>query len=195
MRIGSLLSAWGRQRRGPAPLAPSGAGPLALKVGYLSAMDVFRDLPKSEIHRLAETTTMVTVSKGRVIYRPGESNAALLLLKKGRVQIVRESADGRRLVLATLGAETFFGEMAEMFPSRWFHVGADEVPKDAWGSSPLANTMRWIIRLLRFRDEFRRPAPRAAPRPARRCLSLPAPAARPFRRDGMHGLRRCPGLR
>jgi hexosaminidase len=38
--------------------------------------------------------------------------------------------------------ETIFGEMAEMFPSRWFHVGADEVPKDAWGTSPLANRMR-----------------------------------------------------
>lgn len=38
--------------------------------------------------------------------------------------------------------ETIFGEMAEMFPSRWFHVGADEVPKDAWHSSPLANKMR-----------------------------------------------------
>ena len=38
--------------------------------------------------------------------------------------------------------ETIFGEMAEMFPSRWFHVGADEVPKDAWGTSPAANAMR-----------------------------------------------------
>ncbi|MEO7221690.1 MAG: beta-N-acetylhexosaminidase [Devosia sp.] len=38
--------------------------------------------------------------------------------------------------------ETIFGEMAEMFPSRLFHVGADEVPKDAWGSSPLANKLR-----------------------------------------------------
>ncbi len=112
MRIGSLLSAWGRQRRKAGPLTPNGSGPLALKVGYLSAMDVFRDLPKSEIRRLAETTTMVTVPKRRVIYRPGEDNAALFLLKRGRVQIVRESADGKRLVLATLGAETFFGEMA-----------------------------------------------------------------------------------
>ncbi len=38
--------------------------------------------------------------------------------------------------------ETIFGEMAEMFPSRYFHVGADEVPKDAWASSPKANEMR-----------------------------------------------------
>ncbi len=55
---------------------------------------------------------MINVARGQVIYRPGEYNAALFLLKKGRVQIVRESADGRRLILGTLGPETFFGEMA-----------------------------------------------------------------------------------
>lgn len=88
------------------------ASTFALKVGYLSAIDVFRDLPKSDIQRLAETTTMIRYARGQVIYHPGECNAALLLIKMGRVQIVRESADGRRLILATLGSETFFAEMA-----------------------------------------------------------------------------------
>jgi len=38
--------------------------------------------------------------------------------------------------------ETIFGEMTEMFPARWFHVGADEVPKTAWQTSPMANALR-----------------------------------------------------
>jgi CRP-like cAMP-binding protein len=112
VRIGSLLSAWGKLHGAASVPAAKGASAQALKVGYLSAIDVFRDLPRSEVERLAETTTMFTVPKGRVIYRPGETNTALFLLKKGRVQIVRESADGKRLILATLGPETFFGEMA-----------------------------------------------------------------------------------
>lgn len=37
--------------------------------------------------------------------------------------------------------ETIFAEMLELFPSRYFHLGADEVPEDAWQSSPLANAL------------------------------------------------------
>ncbi len=73
---------------------------------------MFRDLPRSEVERLAETTRMITCPRGKVVYRPGESNEALFLLKTGRVQIVRESTDGKRLISAVLGPHTFFGEMA-----------------------------------------------------------------------------------
>ncbi|MEO8759242.1 MAG: beta-N-acetylhexosaminidase [Devosia sp.] len=38
--------------------------------------------------------------------------------------------------------EVIFGEMVELFPSRYFHVGADEVPAAAWETSPAANAMR-----------------------------------------------------
>ncbi len=37
--------------------------------------------------------------------------------------------------------ETIFGEMLELFPSRYFHIGADEVPEDAWQSSPQAQAL------------------------------------------------------
>ena len=111
MRIGALLGAWGRPRRADG-LALGGSSPQALKAHYLSSIDVFRDLPRSEVERLAETTRMITCPRGRVVYRAGETNEALFLLKTGRVQIVRETADGKRLVSAVLGPHTFFGEMA-----------------------------------------------------------------------------------
>ena len=45
-------------------------------------------------------------------------------------------------VEATYGAiEAIFGEMVELFPSRYFHVGADEVPHDAWETSPAARAL------------------------------------------------------
>lgn len=112
MRIGALLAAWGRPRATGTGLALEGSSQHALKIYYLSSIDVFRDLPRSEVERLAETTRMITCPRGKVVYRAGESNEALFLLKTGRVQIIRESADGKRLISAVLGPHTFFGEMA-----------------------------------------------------------------------------------
>jgi hexosaminidase len=37
--------------------------------------------------------------------------------------------------------ETILGEMLELFPGRHFHIGADEVPADAWASSPQARAL------------------------------------------------------
>jgi len=112
VRIGALLAAWGRARAPELGMALSGTSPQVLKAYYLSSIDVFRDLPRSEVERLAETTRMITCPRGKMVYRAGESNEALFLLKTGRVQIVRESADGKRLISAVLGPHTFFGEMA-----------------------------------------------------------------------------------
>jgi CRP/FNR family transcriptional regulator, cyclic AMP receptor protein len=112
MRIGALLAAWGRPHATHVGLALKGSSPHALKAFHLSSIDVFRELPRSDVERLAETTRMITCPRGKVVYRAGESNEALFLLKTGRVQIVRESADGKRLISTVLGPHTFFGEMA-----------------------------------------------------------------------------------
>lgn len=112
MRLGALLGAWGRPRGADTGAALKGSSQHALKAHYLSSIDVFRDLPRSEVERLADTMRMITCARGKVVYRAGESNEALFLLKKGRVQIVRESAEGKRLISAVLGPHTFFGEMA-----------------------------------------------------------------------------------
>jgi CRP/FNR family transcriptional regulator, cyclic AMP receptor protein len=86
--------------------------PPAEKMRYLSELTVFQDLTPREMEELNRVTTMSTVPKGRVFYRPEEPGEVLFILKEGRVQLYRISPEGKKLVISTLGPHTLFGEMA-----------------------------------------------------------------------------------
>ncbi len=82
------------------------------KMQHLSELVVFQDLSPREMEELNRITTMSTVARGRVFYRPEEPGEVLFILKEGRVQLYRISPEGKKLVIATLGPHTLFGEMA-----------------------------------------------------------------------------------
>lgn len=84
----------------------------AEKMRYLSELAVFQDLTSREMEDLNRITTMSTVTRGRVFYRPEEPGEVLFILKEGRVQLYRISPEGKKLVITTLGPHTLFGEMA-----------------------------------------------------------------------------------
>lgn len=84
----------------------------AEKMRYLSELTVFQDLTAREMEDLNRVTTMSTVSKGKVFYRPEEPGEVLFILKEGQVQLYRISPEGKKLVITTLGSHTLFGEMA-----------------------------------------------------------------------------------
>ena len=84
----------------------------AEKMRYLSELTVFQDLSVREMEDLNRATTMSTMPKGRVFYRPEEPSEVLFILKEGRVQLYRISPEGKKLVISTLGPHTLFGEMA-----------------------------------------------------------------------------------
>jgi CRP-like cAMP-binding protein len=75
-------------------------------------MELFQDLSTREMEELDRITTMSTVRKGKVFYRPDETGEVLFILKKGRVQLYRISPEGKKLIIASLGPGTLFGEMA-----------------------------------------------------------------------------------
>ena len=56
-------------------------------------------------------TAMSTCRKGKVFYTPGETGEVLFILKRGRVNLYRINADGKKLVTASVGSGTVFGEM------------------------------------------------------------------------------------
>ncbi|OQA45647.1 MAG: cAMP receptor protein [Chloroflexi bacterium ADurb.Bin325] len=82
------------------------------KLNYLSDIDLFRDLSERDMLELDHTTTITNVPRGRVFYQPEDVGEVLFLIKAGRVQLYRISPEGKKLVIATLGPGTLFGEMA-----------------------------------------------------------------------------------
>lgn len=82
------------------------------KLRYLREIDIFQDLTSDDMDWMDRVTTMTTCEKGRVFYTPQDTGEVLFLLKKGRVQLYRISPEGKKLIIATLGAGSIFGEMA-----------------------------------------------------------------------------------
>ncbi|MFQ5917255.1 MAG: Crp/Fnr family transcriptional regulator [Candidatus Binatia bacterium] len=83
----------------------------SLKLHLLSKVDIFRDLSQEEMLEIEGMVDMVTCKKGRVLYRPKEEAEVLFLLKRGKVQVYSLTAEGKRLIIETIGPGTFFGEM------------------------------------------------------------------------------------
>lgn len=82
------------------------------KIGYLQMVDIFQDLTEEEIEEIDRATTMSSCRKGKILYMPEDTSEVLFLLKKGRIQLYRLSPDGKKLVIATIGPGSVFGEMA-----------------------------------------------------------------------------------
>ena len=82
------------------------------KVDYLSETDLFQDLTARDLEQLERNTAMTTCSRGTVFYTPGETGEVLFILKQGRVSLYRMTAEGKKLVTATVEPGTVFGEMS-----------------------------------------------------------------------------------
>lgn len=82
------------------------------KLTHLSNIEIFQDLTTSELEEMDRQITMSTCEPGKIFYMPEDSGEVLFLLKKGRVQLYRISPSGKKLVVATLGPGTIFGEMS-----------------------------------------------------------------------------------
>jgi CRP/FNR family cyclic AMP-dependent transcriptional regulator len=82
------------------------------KLGYLQMVHIFQDLTPAEMEEIDRVTTITACRRGKILYMPEDTSEVLFLLKEGRVQLYRISPDGKKLVIATLGPGTVFGEMA-----------------------------------------------------------------------------------
>jgi CRP/FNR family cyclic AMP-dependent transcriptional regulator len=81
------------------------------KIGYLRMVDIFQDLTPAEMEEIDRVTTLSSARRGKLLYIPEDTGEVLFLLREGRVQLYRISPDGKKLVIATIGPGTVFGEM------------------------------------------------------------------------------------
>jgi CRP/FNR family transcriptional regulator, cyclic AMP receptor protein len=82
------------------------------KLNYLTTIEIFRDLSRPEIEAIDRQLSMSTSPAGNVFYMPEETGEVLFLLKKGTVQLYRLTPEGKKIVIATLGPGSLFGEMS-----------------------------------------------------------------------------------
>lgn len=82
------------------------------KVAYLSETDLFQDMDARDLEQLERGTAMTSCQRGTVFYTPGETGEVLFILKTGRVNLYRMTAEGKKLVTATVEPGTVFGEMS-----------------------------------------------------------------------------------
>ena len=75
-----------------------------------TSMPLFQDLSDKEREELERLTTITTVNKGKIFYRPEDPSNTVYMLQHGTVQLYRISPEGKKLVLYTLHDGSIFGE-------------------------------------------------------------------------------------
>ncbi len=89
-------------------------------IARISDNPIFSRLTNAEQGQLAEEASLHSYRKGETIARYGDRWPYLLLILEGEVEAVKESAEGRRLLVSSFGAGevfwglTFFAEEAPM---------------------------------------------------------------------------------
>jgi CRP/FNR family cyclic AMP-dependent transcriptional regulator len=78
----------------------------------LANIELFVDLDKSALERLARATVVRDFKKGDVIVRENEAGVALYIIASGSVEVVKGLGTASEQVIGSLSSGTFFGEMA-----------------------------------------------------------------------------------
>lgn len=78
----------------------------------LSRLPLFAQLTLEQLEAVDALMTEVHYMTGETITREGETGDELFVVLEGEVRIFKETAEGKRLPLSTMGAGSYLGEMA-----------------------------------------------------------------------------------
>src|SRR5213595_4100227 len=78
----------------------------------LRSVPMFAALNDAAVEELCGYLHPIELKRGSSLFRVGDSGDAMYFIESGRVRITVTDADGREVILASLGHGDFFGEMA-----------------------------------------------------------------------------------
>jgi len=112
--VGSVVEGIVRGAEGPVLVIPRQFSQQhAAKLAELLAQTpLFAELTQDDLEHLAETARIRTYQRAEVIVREGEPATGCFTIASGRVEVLKGAQGSPPVVLATLGAGDFFGEMA-----------------------------------------------------------------------------------
>ena len=87
----------------------------------LKQVPFFADLNPEELEQLAARLVPRRFGAGQIIFHHGDPGGLLYIISKGKIKITYSTLDGQEALLAILGADDFFGELALL----------DEAPRSA----------------------------------------------------------------
>src|SRR5437762_3850550 len=86
--------------------------PISSQYTLLRGVPLFAALDDAAAEELCSYLHPVELKAGSSLFRVGDSGDAMYIIESGRVRITVTDADGREVILASLGHGDFFGEMA-----------------------------------------------------------------------------------
>ena len=81
-------------------------------ISFLRSVPLFNSLSKRELLTLNSIAHLRTYQENEFVFRKGQPGAAMFILKSGEISIVDHEPDSSENVIATLGENSFFGELA-----------------------------------------------------------------------------------
>lgn len=92
------------------PEVPPSGGDDANKVWYLRHNRLFAEAAESGVLETEHLFTMCELPRGTRVFDLGDTTRIVYMVKRGTVRIARETAEGKDVTVALLGAGDFFGE-------------------------------------------------------------------------------------
>jgi CRP-like cAMP-binding protein len=81
-------------------------------VGFLNRVPLFQGLKKRQLERLAKKFVPREYAAGKAIVTQDKGGEGFFIITSGKADVIRERADGTKVVINTFGPTDFFGEIA-----------------------------------------------------------------------------------